>query len=272
VPRSSLTQVLGHAARRTGLTKPAFRALEHVRAARGARRVAAVSDGLPLPPALLRVRVTGNADPDAFLEGGAVGARVIRETVERHRPGGMQSLGAVLDFGCGCGRIARNWASVEGPSFHGCDLNPELVEWCRENLPFLTPASNSLSPPLPYGAESFDLVYATSVFTHLSERSQFEWMAELRRVLRPDGMLLFTTKGDSLAYELEKPGRPGPERYRAGQLVVTDVDAEGLNLCAAYHPHGWVVENMLDGFELLEFTPSGAAMVGDQDLYLVRRR
>jgi SAM-dependent methyltransferase len=271
VPRSSLTQVLGHAARRTGLTKPAFKALEQVRAVRGGRRAAVAPDGLPLPPSLLRVRVIGTADPDAFLEGGAVGAEIIKSTVDRHQPGGMQSLDSVLDFGCGCGRISRNWAELEGPSFHGCDYNPELVKWCRDNLPFLTVAENSLSPPLPYGPESFNLVYATSVFTHLSERSQFDWMSELRRVLRPAGMLLFTTKGDSHVHELDKPGRPGLDDYRAGKLVVTDVDAEGLNLCAAYHPYQWVVDKMLDGFELLEFAPSGAAMVGDQDLYLVRR-
>jgi SAM-dependent methyltransferase len=272
VPRPSLTQILGLAARKTGLTKPGFRALEHVKAVRGPPTAGVIRDGLPLPPALLRVRVTGDADPAEFLRGGAVGAEIIRRAIDRHSEGGMGQLGAVLDFGCGCGRIARHWAQVEGPEYFGCDYNAELVEWCADNLPFLNVATNGLAPPLPYSAERFDLVYAVSVFTHLSEDRQFDWMREISRVLRPGGMLLFTTKGDSHAHELTKPGRPGLDAYRAGRLVVTDVEAEGLNLCAAYHPYQWVVNDMLDGFELLEFSPSGAAMVGGQDLYLVRRQ
>ena len=128
----------------------------------------------------------------------------------------MRKLNAVLDFGCGCGRIARHWASLEGPEFFGCDYNQEFVDWCTSNLPFLTVRSNQLEPPLPYDAECFNLVYAISVFTHLSEPKQSEWMSELRRVLQPGGLLLFTTKGDGHAHELTKPGRPGLEAYREG--------------------------------------------------------
>lgn len=272
MPSRSLTQILGQAARKAGLTKPAFRALERARAIRGGQRGAPVRDGLALPPTLLRVRVAGDADPQAFLRGGALGAEIIRATVEAHLEGGMGRLRAVLDFGCGCGRIARHWAGLDGPELFGCDYNPELVDWCSRNLPFLNAESNGPSPPLPYPPERFDLVYAISVFTHLSERKQADWMEELRRVLEPGGMLLFTTKGDSHAHHLTKPGGPGVDDYRAGRLVVTDVEAEGLNLCAAYHPHEWVVREMLDGFDLLEFSPSGARMAGDQDLYLARRR
>jgi SAM-dependent methyltransferase len=269
--QASVTQVLGLGARRLRLTSPAFKALERYKAFRGRGDDITEADGLPLPPPLLRVRVNGDPDPEAFLRLGREGARVIGEAVARHSPGGMEGLGAVLDFGCGCGRLARHWDALDGPEVFGCDLNPDAIAWCRANLRFMQADTNGLAPPLPHPSERFDLVYATSVFTHLSEAMQHEWMAEMRRVLRPGGLLFLTTKGDSHADELTKPGRPGLENYKAGRFVVTDDRVEGLNLCAAYHPYDWVVNEMLTGFELLEFAPSGATMSGGQDFYLVRR-
>jgi SAM-dependent methyltransferase len=279
--RPSLTQLSGMAARRLRLTGPAFRALERYRALRGTRRLSRehdidpsvpAMDRLPLPPPLLRVQVSGDPDPDDFLRSGGEGARVLRETLQRHTAQGIEGLDAILDFGCGCGRIARHWATLDGPEVHGCDYNPRLVKWCDENLPFLHVQRNDLAPPLPYLAERFDFIYALSVFTHLSERMQFEWIAELRRIIRPGGFLLFTTHGDAQAVEhLTRPGRTGLEDYEAGRFVVTDQSVEGLNLCAAYHPHQWVVDRMLGGFELLESVPQGATMNGGQDLYFARR-
>ena len=266
-----MPQLLGLGARKLRLTGPAFRALERYKAFRGRGDQVATDDGLPLPPPLLRVRVNGDPDAEAFLRWGRVGADLIHDTVERHSPAGMEGMAAFLDFGCGCARLARHWAGLEGPEVFGCDYNPEAIEWCRENLGFMQVATNELAPPLPYPAERFDFVYAISVFTHLSEQLQHEWMAEMRRVLRPGGLLFFTTKGDSHADELTKPGRDGLADYRAGRFVVTDESVEGLNLCAAYHPYDWVVGNMLTGFELLDFSPAGATMSGGQDFYLARR-
>ena len=132
-------------------------------------------------------------------------------------------------------------------------------------------AAQPARAPLPYADGQFDLVYAFSVFTHLTERMQHEWIAEVRRVLAPGGLLLFSTKGDSHAHHLTKPGGPGLDDYNAGRFVITDASVEGSNLCAAYHPYDWVVQEMLKGLELLEFSPGGAVMSGGQDLYLVQR-
>jgi len=54
-------------------------------------------------------------------------------------------------------------------------------------------------PPLPYAAESFDVIYCLSVFTHLNETMQDAWLAELRRVLQPGGLLILTVHGHNAA-------------------------------------------------------------------------
>ena len=97
----------------------------------------------------------------------------------------MTALGALLDFGCGCGRITRHWKDLPG-SVHGTDYNPHLVDWCAEHLPFADFALNSFEPPLPFADYSFDLVYSISIFTHLDEPLQVPWMqrADARRAAR----------------------------------------------------------------------------------------
>ncbi len=267
-PARRAVQVGGLAARRAGLTRPAYRALEAWRAWRASDGDYTPPDGLPMPPAKLRIRVIHESDPASFYEGGRLGADVIRTHVEHHRP--LGDFVGMLDFGCGCGRIARHWRNLHGPTVSGCDCHAPAVEWCQQNLRFMHAAVNELAPPLPYRGDCFDLVYAISVFTHLSEPMQHAWMAEMRRVLSPGGLLVFSTKGDEHATELTKPGRPGLEAYSAGRLVVVDIEMEGSNLCAAYHPHEWVVNELLEGFELLEFAPGGAKMSGNQDLYVAR--
>ena len=83
----------------------------------------------------------------------------------------------------------------DGTDVRGTDASAAAVEWCRRNLAFARFETNGLAPPLPYGDAGFDLVYALSVFTHLTVELQQAWLRELRRVLRTDGLLIVTTHG-----------------------------------------------------------------------------
>lgn len=232
---------------------------------------AVVAGAWPVPPARLRVQVSWPADAGFFLRTGREHNAFIRELVARGG-GSVEEIRAVLDFGCGCGRLARWWSDLDGLEVHGSDYNPELVEWCARNLPFMTAQVNGLEPPLPYPEERFDLVYALSVFTHLSEPLQDRWLAELRRVLRPGGYLFFTVSGDAFLDKLVGEDRA---RYEAHQLVIHFTEVEGSNVCAAYHPPRYVEERMLERFELLEAVPGPRDGAGPgeltQDAYLARK-
>jgi SAM-dependent methyltransferase len=182
----------------------------------------------------------------------------------------LESLSALLDFGCGCGRIARHWAGLDGPAIHGCDYNPELVQWCQRNLPFLDARRNDLTPPLPYADRTFDLVYAVSVFTHLPIELQGFWITEMTRILAPGGLLLVTLHGDRQASE-HLHGRRRRE-YEAGDPVVVNPALAGTNGCAAFHPPRYARETLLANLEVVLALPSTAVPEVDQDLYLGRRR
>jgi SAM-dependent methyltransferase len=239
---------------------PAFRAWEALQAV-APRRSPAV-DGPPLPPRRLMVRVAGTADADWFLRSG----RAAYDAILAHVP--LAELADVLDFGCGCGRVTRYWAEFPG-GVSGSDLDRPAVEWCRRNLPFARFEVNDLAPPLPFGDGSFDLVYALSVFTHLTEPLQLAWRDELRRVVRPNGVLLLTTHGSAYRRRLEPAER---NRFDRGDLVVRWGDAPGTNLCSAYHPEPYLRGTFADGFELLELEFEGATGNPTQDLIVYRRR
>ena len=263
----SMKRLLMSGIRRVGLAGPIFSARERWRAFRGRRGPAIGEDGLPLPPPLLMAKVVGHSDAIRFQRYGRACAEAISESVEL---GGREisRLGSILDFGCGCGRVARCWSGLTETKVSGCDLQAEAIEWCRGNLPFIDARVSGLAPPLPFGDARFDLIYALSVFTHLGSRHQLDWMAEFRRAMAPGAMLLFTVKGDIHA-ERELDGSD-LAAYRADQFVVRDLDREGGNLCAAYSSPKWVTENLLTDFELLDFHPGREQVMGAQATYLVR--
>lgn len=219
-------------------------------------------DDLPLPPAHLRLLVDGSSgDAARFLDLGTDFAAAIRTAVAE-AGGEIESMEAILDFGCGCGRVARNWAGLGAPAIHGCDYNPDLVGWCADNLPFVEALRNELEPPTPYEAESFDLVYALSVLTHLTEPLQEAWIAEFRRLLKPGGLLIVSVLGDGCRHRLTRSERA---RYDRGELVVERDRLAGSNLCTAYHPAQYVTDHLLSGFEAV-----GAFNIG-QEAYVARR-
>ena len=250
---------------RARLLRPGFRAYETVTSL-GASQGQPV-EGVPLPPPRLIVRVAGTPDPGWFLESGRLAAETVATTLARHGVR-LEDLGAVLDFGCGCGRVLRHLRGLPR-QLAGSDQDPQLVAWCRANLPFAEVVRNGEAPPLAFGGNQFDLAYAFSVFTHLPEGLQHRWAHELRRVVRPGGLVLLTVHGARY-----RDGLTPAERslFDAGKLVVRRPEAAGTNLCTAFHPDGWVEREFASGFEVVDVLPEAARGNPHQDVYLLRGR
>ncbi len=232
-------------------------------------------DGLPLPPPHL-IRITAGGHRQAlgdltdlyrnFWRTGVQGFTGIRETLERHGYD-IAQLGAVLDFGCGSGRVLRHWHDQNGTRLHGSDYNPLLVDWCRENLGFAAYQVNDSKPPLDLPDGELDLVYAFSVFSHFDIEMQLAWMDELIRVVRPGGLIMFTVPGERWIALLEPEDR---ERFMAGEPVVVYPEQNGTNFCSALSPERHVRETLSRGTEVLEFVVDGAPDVR-QDAVLLRK-
>ena len=221
----------------------------------------------PLPPSYLREFVLNNADVHWFLEGGILAAKTIKESLSRFGTD-VASLSSILDFGCGCGRVIRHLRALEKTQLHGCDFNRLLVRWCKRHLAFAHFIRNRSVPPLPYGNESFDLIYALSVFTHLTVDHQICWIAEFSRILKRNGLLLLTTHGSSYLQDLKPDER---SRFNSGQIVTRNKKWAATNLVATFHPNN-SIENLLPReFAVREMVPEGAKGNPHQDLYLIQK-
>jgi SAM-dependent methyltransferase len=253
---------------RMSLLEPAYRVYERMRSLRGSEGGEVDAGGLPVPPPRLRVEVAGTPGLEWFLDSGRQQAGIIRAAAERNGAS-LESVGALLDFGCGCGRVLRHWADLEGPEIFGSDYNEGLAAWCEANLLFVTASVNQLAPPLGYEDGQFGLVYAISVFTHLPDDLERAWIDELSRIAAPGGLLLLTTHGDSYADRLDESERAA---YDSGDAVVRWPSVAGSNLCTTFHPEAYVREQLAPELELLEHTPDGGT-VGDrrQDLVVLRK-
>jgi SAM-dependent methyltransferase len=114
---------------------------------------------------------------------------------------------SVFDFGCGCGRVARQLLQqrVRPKRYVGIDLHQGMIEWCNENLAPLAPEFEfrhhnvfhySFNPDrvapnvLTFGEEdgAFTLVNAWSVFTHLTQTQVEFYLREVSRILAHGGV------------------------------------------------------------------------------------
>ena len=164
--------------------------------------------GVLLPPFTMR-RFVGEARWDF---GGVDFRNTGRHLLEKLYDAGLRSDSQVLDIGSGCGRIAIPLTGVIGPSgrYAGLELSAPLVRWCSTHItpkypqfqfvhcdlknPFYNP--NGHGDPLTYSFSfddgAFDLLIASSVFTHLLPGIAVHYLEECARVLSPTGRLFST--------------------------------------------------------------------------------
>ncbi len=137
------------------------------------------------------IQSESKANPLLFISSGMQAAVYYLEELRR---AGAQpsSFNRILEFGVGFARILRHFEPLR-IELYGCDVTKGVIDWCESNMQETAEFLHSeFDPPLPYPSEHFDFVYANSVFTHLQHEQTVSWIAELRRIVRPDGYVIST--------------------------------------------------------------------------------
>jgi SAM-dependent methyltransferase len=195
-----------------------------------------------------------------------------RERIERPLPADWSWDGKrVLDFGCGAGRTLRHFLDeAERGEFYGCDIDAPSVVWLEKNLsPPLHVFESAQEPGLPQPDRCFDLVYAFSVFTHLTDHWA-GWLLELHRVLKPGGLLIATFLNEGLWPEF---GHGHWDEDRVGMHVIKKWSPWESGGPIVFHSEWWIREHWGRAFEVLflERTDPANAAEG-QGAALLRRR
>jgi SAM-dependent methyltransferase len=229
-----------------------------------------MSDDLPLPPLELVHRVGKIDDPDVRSAYEAIG-RESRERIERLLPDDWTWEGKrVLDFGCGAGRTLRHFlAEAEHAEFHGCDIDADSIAWLTDHLsPPLHVFQSGESPSLPQPDGFFDLAYALSVFTHISDRWA-GWLLELHRVLKRDGLLFATFLNEPMWAEY---GRGSWDEGRTGMLVTRKWNPWDAGGPIVFHSEWWLRAHWGRAFEVLHLERSRPKTGGGQGAVLLRAK
>jgi SAM-dependent methyltransferase len=113
----------------------------------------------------------------------------------------------ILELGVASGRLIRHLHDLTPKTeIWGVDFWASAVRWCQDHLspPFYF-ATTTVVPHLPFPDQTFDLIYAGSVFTHLDDLAE-AWFLELRRILKSSGRLYFTINDRHAASIFEGAG------------------------------------------------------------------
>jgi 2-polyprenyl-3-methyl-5-hydroxy-6-metoxy-1,4-benzoquinol methylase len=183
----------------------------------------------------------------------------------------------VLDFGCGWGRFYRFFLKdVAVANLLGVDVDQECIDLCRSTIPMGRFEKCDVRPSLASAAKaSFDLIYAYSVLSHLSEETALAWTKEFARVLRPCGMLIVTTLkqahidvwdrkmqsgGVHWQAALETAGFSGPKfrsDFEAGKFLYCGIGGGGVRTADYYGeaiiPPGYVLRSWAPEFQLHDY-------------------
>lgn len=210
----------------------------------------------------------------------------------------IESDWVILDFGSCWGRISRFFMrDVPKRNIQGVDVEKEFVDICNNLFDSNAFSVCQAMPPLEVVSSSVNLICAYSVFSHLSEAAFLAWLREFSRILKPGGIVAFTTRNEGFmdycaslnsrkselsGYQLALATAVGgntdlTQKYRAGEFVF--VSGQGVSgggsmnesfYGEAFIPQAYIQKRLADEFETLEYKPIGQAY--DQALFVLRKQ
>ena len=226
-----------------------------------------------LPPPHLRYRVHRSFD---IAEYEGTGRDVASSISQAFVAAGAALDGRdVLDLGSGPGRVAR-WLKRLHPSMRlTCvDIDDEAVSWGQQHADDIARfMRGDAHPPSAFASGSFDAVYCISLFTHLDEPMQDAWLAEIRRLLRPGGLLLATTHGEFATGscsedELKSLQRDGIVFRTTGRRRIKLDGLPGFYQ-TTFHTRDYVEAHWSKSLQVVAYLPGGIQQ--HQDIVVLRR-
>ncbi len=128
---------------------------------------------------------------DAYLDRGLRAYNMIDKIIKKS--GFDQQKMRLLDFACGHGCVLR-FLTTEMPAgnIYASDIKKDILQYVARE--FDVPTIPSVWNPSDFKVkERFELIFVSSLFTHLPEELFTQWLTQLFSLLTPNGVLFFST-------------------------------------------------------------------------------
>jgi SAM-dependent methyltransferase len=165
-----------------------------------------VNDREPIPDDDMIREHSGGIDRERFI---AMGDEIVQQSLIGHAK--LEPSHRFLDVGCGCGKLARplrKYLNSDG-RYDGIDITRVVIDWCNgayqkyPNFHFhYADLYNRRYNPrgvykasdykFPFPGDVFDVVFLSSVFTHLVPEDSDNYLAEIARVMKAGAVCLAT--------------------------------------------------------------------------------
>lgn len=221
---------------------------------------------IKLPPDYLMYE-SFRLDYDKYYFDGKDTAKWLVATLEKYKD--LEGV-KILDWGCGPARIVRHLPAIlPSCEIYGTDYNKKTIDWCLSNIEKVKFYENDINPPLSFEENYFDVIYGISILTHLSEKSHHDWLKELVRVTKENGIILLTTQGNAFRNILSEAEK---YRFAQGELVIRDKVKEGHRVYAAFHPTIFMYSFFAKYASIISYIPGEInSEKPEQDLWILRK-
>lgn len=236
-------------------------------------RVYRAGEQTGLPPPLLRYRVHRAFDAASYINNGHAIAEALSAAL--HGAGVELCNLDVLDFACGPGRVIREFQTyTHGCRLYGSDIDAEAIAWAQAHLADVATFSiNRVAAPSDFADNQFDVIYCVSLFTHLDELSQDEWLHEMARILKPGGVFVTTTHGRHTLRSCTAGERAQLERegfvYRVDRKGRFKVDGLPNFYQTTFHTRSYVAARWGSVLSVVQHIEGG--LNGHQDIVVMRK-
>ncbi len=224
--------------------------------------------GMPIPPDH-HLHTTYQVHYRQFIEDGQLAAS---EIIQWTKPYTGSDAPAILDWGCGVGRIIRHLPGIiPNALLYGCDINEAHIQWNKTHHPAISfTLINNFTPTL-YAPGFFDMVYGISILTHIDASQQAAWIEELHRMLKKNGVLLVSTQGRYYNRQLLPWER---KKMREKGIFTKAFSKHGHRMMSTYHAETFFRKLIVPYFLVLEYYDGAAHFnrLGGQDLWILAKR
>jgi SAM-dependent methyltransferase len=200
------------------------------------------------PDEVVRGRI-GTSSAFQFSLTGLTLARQFARVFEGASGRPWSSNAVIVDWGCGSGRVARHFIRGLAPNqtFIGLDIDGPAIDWANEHIGRMFWQS-PIDPPLALEDGSVDVLYAYSVFTHLTLPHVRNWIREMARVIKKDGYFIFTILSDTAVVALmpyADAGIIGHFKSDQGFDTIANSQLESINVSGDYYRNVWFTKSLI---------------------------